>query len=558
MQRQARQVFGIALLITIALLSTSVEFSHLSSAAPSLYSQDRISPVISSSECATELTITPFSDAGYCFIQSLVHSSTGLVASRENECFTTVYKNSLGAMVFIHQGNIDAANKIFNFFQSRITNPFPGFRQAWDPCNGNPISDSNPYWEGDNAFLLLALNYYAQVTGSYGNYSDLAYTLKDWLTERANSCNDIVAEGAANMYAALAPFNSEQSNWKTLSKLYQCFFSKMEYTFVLDHSVRAALVFGDTTGFGSVDNFKRNEIWQYDERTETNAYAAFSSEHFINTEISAQLLLAWSIWQHELSLDLSPLRSELEGLRLPAQSNSLCSGLPYLIRHPTNGGFSGDYSLPIIDPTAYLLYNYWKFNPFAPGRMNAVCRYDRYIPLLTEGQEQGFPRLYRVGQDLFSQFPQEINSNDHKQIVVDFTTTEDLSQIPLTLTIDTIDRDPTFQISIKFDNSDHCLDICDREETYAYSGESGAITLEISCKKAFLPAVSKEATLGIVVPEPVPSADYNYHLVLEGDSGWGVFDWLQLSIPGKTLWTIGNKDNRCDELDNSGFIFTCN
>jgi hypothetical protein len=462
-------------------------------------------------------------------------------------------------MAFIHQGNIDAAKRIFDFFQSRITNPFPGFRQAWDPCNGQPINDpNNPYWEGDNAFLLLALNYYAQVTSSYGSYDNLANALRGWLTERANSCDTIVAEGVANMYAALVPVGSDQSNWQTLSKLYRCFFTQVKYTLVSDHIVRGALVFGDTTGFNSLSDFKRTETWQYNESTVIQAYAAFSSEDFINVEISAQLLVAWELWRHELNVDLAPLRSELEKLRLPSQQNPMCSGLPYLVRHPNSGGFTGDYSLPIADPTVYLLYAYWNFNPFAPGRTHAGCRYGRFVPLVTEGQQQGFPRLFNADQDPVSQFPQEINNGNHKQIIIEFTTARALSQIPITLTVDTVGRDSSFQMSVKLDDGNHCLDVCDRNKTYVNAGEFGTVVLDDICNRTFLPLLAKDVTARMSLQPSVSTSNHNYQLVLEGTSGWGVFDWLQLTIPGEVLWTIGNKDNRCSEFDNSGFTFPCN
>jgi hypothetical protein len=114
-------------------------------------------------------------------------------------------------MAFIHQGDMDAAERIFDFFKDRLTTPFLGFRQVWDACSGQP-DDSSPYWEGDNAFLLLALDYYAQVTGSYGSYHSLADALKVWLTDQADLCDGIVAEGVANMHAALVPFGNDWDN----------------------------------------------------------------------------------------------------------------------------------------------------------------------------------------------------------------------------------------------------------------------------------------------------------------------------------------------------------
>ena len=127
--------------------------------------------------CKIDPGTDPFQDSGYCFVVGLIHPDTDLVRSREGECFTTVYKNALAALAFIHQGDIGKAERIFDFFQSKLATSFPGFHQEWNACSGQPVSSSK-LWEGDNAFLLLALNYYFEATGSYGDYSDLANASK--------------------------------------------------------------------------------------------------------------------------------------------------------------------------------------------------------------------------------------------------------------------------------------------------------------------------------------------------------------------------------------------
>lgn len=510
--------------------------------------------------CQIDPGTIPFPDAGDCFVQGLINPTSGLVASREGERFTNVCKNSLAAMSFIYEGDLDKAENIFNHFQNHLSVPFLGFHQDWNPCTGEPYTDSD-LWVGDNAFLLLALDYYAQVTGSYGGYSDLTNALKNWLTGKANSCDSIIAEGVADMYAALVPFGNNWDNWQTLSKLHRCFFNSVNYSGITDHTVRGALVFGDITGFEHLSNLERRGIWQCDESTEVRAYAASSSQDFINVGISAELLLAWEVWEQELSVDLSSLRSELEKLRLLSERTSMCSGLPYLVRHHD---FDGDYSLPIIDSTVYLLYDYWGFNPFAPGQRQAGCRYGKFIQLVMDNQGEGFPRIFHRGQDsLDPTFPQEINDDDHRQIIIEFTTSRDLSQVPITLIVDTVDRDTAFEMSVKIDDGDHCLGVCDRSRVYANPGSDdvGTLLLDDTCERIFLPMVVKNIVAkGVMDRTAVQAASsytFTYQLVLEGTKGWGVFDWLQLETPDEVLWTIGNQDDQCDEFDNNGFTYLC-
>ncbi|MCI0692196.1 hypothetical protein L0337_09360 [candidate division KSB1 bacterium] len=324
----------------------------------------------------------PFDKAGYLFIESLLHPATGLAASREGECYTTIYKNALAAMALLHEGNRLAAERIFEVFRKYYQinrDNFEGLPRVWDVCAGLPDIKSI-HWEGETAFLLLALNYYKQVAGSYGKYHDFVQGLKTWLVQRANTCEQLLADGIANMYAALQPFAGDPAIQKCLNRLRTCFFaegqiSSLDYEHVLEHIIRGALVFGDTSGFKYLPKFARSEIWDLDKTVEITAYNAFVADPFINVEMSAQLLLAANIWQPalpkapgrpgpECQIDLSHLQAELEKLQVPGRINSQSAGLPYFV---TERGFPQASTLPIIQPTCYFLFYFWGFNPFAPG-----------------------------------------------------------------------------------------------------------------------------------------------------------------------------------------------
>lgn len=304
---------------------------------------------------APTTTVAPHELEAQKFIESLIHPTTGLVASRTGECFTTVYKNALAAMVFIHQGNQQAARHIFDAFDSyrlTLTGTFNGFPQSWDPCSGQP-SDVN-YWEGDNAFLLLALNYYMIKSTGSTQYQALTSNLIAWLVQRAQLCDGIVAEGTANMYAALLPHAADPAVAAALGQLSACFVNSVDYPSVLDHTVRGALVFGNEEGFEYLPNFAREEIWVHNNES-IDAYSAFSGDTFINVEISAQLLLTATL----TGRGVPGLHGQLDKLWLPGPNGS--QGLPYFV---SDVGFDDSATKPILDPTAYMLFTYWKFNPW--------------------------------------------------------------------------------------------------------------------------------------------------------------------------------------------------
>lgn len=303
---------------------------------------------------------SPFEQPAIGFVESLIVPATGLVASRPDECFTTVYKNSLAVMAFLHEGNHAAATRILDHyaaFLDSLGTPFNGFPQSWDPCTGLPIDAI--YWESDNAFLLLALNYYQLTASQPTRYSELIMELVTWLSARSLVCDTINAEGSANMYAALSPHQSNPSVAQALQRLDECFTNSVAYGQVLDHTVRGALVFDLYTGFDYLANFSITEDWIVTGEP-IEAYKAFTDDTFANLEISAQLLLTARLTDRD---HLVPgLQAELEKLWIPANSGRE-AGLPYYLQ---NIGFTQSAEQSIIDPTIYMLFYYWHFNPFQP------------------------------------------------------------------------------------------------------------------------------------------------------------------------------------------------
>jgi hypothetical protein len=385
--------------------------------------------------------------------------------------------------------------------------------------------------------LLLALEHYAKLTGGFGRYSSLASALTGWLTLRANSGDKIIPEGVADVYAALQPVGSDWANWNTLSKLYNQFYTdtdprcRVNLASVADHTTRDVLVFGNPTGLASINTFKRTEAWALDPTVTVTALSAFASENFINTEISAQWLLAARMAQPS-SPDITWLQGGLEALKLPRQPALDYAGIPYTVTHHN---FANDYSLPILDTTAYMVFYGRGLNPFAAGS-NPGCPYDKFIPLTIAGQAQAFPRLYSTGQS-FKTFPQEINDGSHKNVVIEFTPSVTLTT-PLTLTIDTVARG-NFEIGVTLDGGSHCLS----------AGDSQVASIPISGSTVSIQLAS--------VPVGA-SAHQAYQLVLTGNHGWGVFDWLQLkNADGQVVWEIGARDQHCSEFDNTGFSYPC-
>lgn len=310
------------------------------------------------------------------FIESL-RAPSGLVQGRPNDNFTTAWKNALAAMVLLHEGNVTGARGILDVFlgyQQGQGTAFRGVPQGWDAVAALPVAqgtqpDENYYWVGDGGGLLRAVQYYGVAVGDRQRYSSLEDALKAWLATRADSCATIVAEGDANVYAALSAYAQDTAIAARLVKLRQCFYDQVQFDNIGDHTVRAALVFGDPSGFSHLGALERTETWCVDGKA-VHAFAAFSGEPYINLDISTELLLAWKFWGAQSARDLSFLEPQILRLELGGGSPD-ARGLPYLV---TQHQFTNACDTPIIDTTAFMLFALWRWNPFAIDTIAAVRR----------------------------------------------------------------------------------------------------------------------------------------------------------------------------------------
>ncbi|NNT71471.1 carboxypeptidase regulatory-like domain-containing protein [Flavobacterium sp. IMCC34852] len=166
--------------------------------------------------------------------------ANGLVETTENGNLVSLYDNALAALVFIAKGDRLKAEKIFNYFNGRIstelnagTGGFAQFRNAAGVPNG-------PRWMGDNCWLLIALNNYEAKYNSTA-YSNLQNHLETWIRSLQNPngslnagyddnglINNQVTEGMIDAYNAILGYDTfhyqllaflEQDRWEASSQL---------------------------------------------------------------------------------------------------------------------------------------------------------------------------------------------------------------------------------------------------------------------------------------------------------------------------------------------------
>lgn len=123
-------------------------------------------------------------DGAYAWLKSQ-QRPTGLVRNVTDDPFFGLYAGALAAFCYIRQGDVERAERMFDYLDAWRRKKWgaelshQGFPQAWNADTGEGDEKSDR-WVGDNAWLLMALNYHRAKTGS-DKYLDLRNALADWI-----------------------------------------------------------------------------------------------------------------------------------------------------------------------------------------------------------------------------------------------------------------------------------------------------------------------------------------------------------------------------------------
>lgn len=125
-------------------------------------------------------------EGAYVWIRGQLRPS-GLVSNQQEDTFSGLYVGALAAFCYIHQNDVPAAEKLFDRLDAWRKDEAhwgkelskQGLPQAWNAETGEADLASDR-WVGDNAWMLLALEYHHKKTGSE-RYAGLRAAIADWL-----------------------------------------------------------------------------------------------------------------------------------------------------------------------------------------------------------------------------------------------------------------------------------------------------------------------------------------------------------------------------------------
>ncbi len=314
--------------------------------------------------------------------------SNGLVESAEFTDFVSLYDNALAAMVFLTEGDIERAEKIFDYFENNLESEFlqndGGFFQYRDTSgfNGSRI------WMGDNAWLLIALNHYHEITNSQ-KYQGMATELELWLRSlqdedgglRGGINEDgtaipIVTEGIITAFNAVKGFDDFHENilrflheqrWDWNEEILITDTNNPAYNYALDLYSLGYMIFENfpTEVLSKANRFKNSQTSTTNGKT-INGYCFDDDKDVVWLEGTAQMALAFEV--AGLTQDSENILLNMQETFIKSAMTENASGLPYTTNFGTDFGatYLWDHSdiAPAISSSAWYLFVKNKFNPF--------------------------------------------------------------------------------------------------------------------------------------------------------------------------------------------------
>lgn len=308
--------------------------------------------------------------------------ASGLVANQQDDAFSGVYVDALAAMAYVHQGDTVAAERIFDKFDAwRVANwggttATRGFPMAWNADTG-VVDTTSDRWIGDNAWLLLALEYHALMTGS-ADYVDMRAYIRDWLIalkdtdggvksgfNSAGAMTHKSTEGNFDCYSALVMRPTDRAqilNWLT-TQMYipteQRFKTGSTVsTTALDCCSWAVASLG--SGYANVLAYGFSEYHKTGVTRDLGGTAAgfgdLPGQQRIWYEGTGQMAVAYQV--AGMSADLTRTLNEMEAAVTNLDANS--SGWPCSSTLPP---WTGAASKLFVPSGAWYLYAKWNFNP---------------------------------------------------------------------------------------------------------------------------------------------------------------------------------------------------
>lgn len=322
---------------------------------------------------------------------SQMQQENGLLESAEFTDFVSLYDNSLAALAFMQAGDLKKAERIFDYFENRMEEELLNGSGGLFQFRKKDGSGGSRTWLGDNAWLLIALNHYHDLTGSE-SYTILADNLENWIRSLQDTDGGLwggfnedgsqipkVTEGIITAYNALDGFDDfhqgildflAEERWDHDEMVLITQDEDPNYRFALDLHSLGVLIFGDLppTVLEQADRFRNTQMATLS-GLELYGYGFDEDGDVIWLEGTAQMTLALHLngWPGKKAALLEQMEKSLiySGLAEGAR------GLPYTANHGSSFGAEllWDHAdlTPALSSSIWYLFAHSGFNPMFLG-----------------------------------------------------------------------------------------------------------------------------------------------------------------------------------------------
>ncbi len=337
---------------------------------------------------------TDLSKAAHWIVK--MQSANGLLESSENTNFVSLYDNALAALVFMQLNEMDAAEKILDYFNGQVNNELlstdGGFYQFRD-SNGE---NGNRTWMGDNAWLLIALNKYHSVTGNE-KYKTMALGIEQWLRGLQDTDGGLwggknedgtvipkVTEGIITAFKAVQGYDDfhkniltflKENRWDSTQEILLAWPENPAYNHALDLHSLGGLIFED---YSPQNLFQADRFYTTQTSTvnglEISGYCFDEDKDVVWLEGTAQMAVAHKISGNDFIANELIVELEKSFMNSPSISDS--KGIPYTSNHGTSYGSNllWDHAdlTPALSATAWYIFAKTGVNPLAIGEQKEI------------------------------------------------------------------------------------------------------------------------------------------------------------------------------------------
>lgn len=326
----------------------------------------------------------------------------GLLKSSEVVDFVSLYDNALASIWFTSQRELENTERILDYFESKIEvellNNHGGFYQLRD-SNGN---NGRRTWVGDNAWLLIAINYYHKVSGNQ-KYERMADQLELWLRSLQDTDGGLwggfnedgkqipkVTEGIITAFSAVRGYSDFHKNiltyikkerWLENDQILVAWPENPKYLNALDLHSLGFMIFKDFPKI-TLDNanmYLNTQVLTTNHKSITG-YSFDQDKDVVWLEGTAQMAVAFKMGGYESDAD--ELLTELEKTFIHSITLSESKGIPYATNKGTNFGntplWNHADSTPALSSTIWYLFAKANFNPLELGRNKNISKEDKF------------------------------------------------------------------------------------------------------------------------------------------------------------------------------------